>query len=95
VTRTGFRIFLDVGSGFLDDVNRFVLLFDQDAHLRVGVSKITIFRASTYVIEQLRQFSQRAFNLLNVLVPLLNFPVGSLRLAVSVGAHQLQQTVSA
>lgn len=96
VTQACFRIFLDVGSGFLDDIDRFILLFDQDTHLRVNVGKMEITRENicTYIIEQLCQFCESAFYLLDVLVPLLDFPIGSLRLAVSVRIHQLQKTVS-
>jgi hypothetical protein len=52
------------------------------------------FCPSTYIVKQLCQFSKRTLNLLDVLVPLLDFPIGSFRLAVSIGAHQLQRNVS-
>ena len=48
------------------------------------------FGPSTYIVKQLCQFSESTFNLLDVLVPLLDFPIGSFRLAISIRAHQLQ-----
>lgn len=44
VTHTRFRILFDVGCSLLDNVYRFVLLFDQDTHLHVSVRRFTITR---------------------------------------------------
>jgi len=49
VTQACFRIFLYMSGSLLDNIDRFVLLFDQDTHLYVGVRRFTIARETIHV----------------------------------------------
>lgn len=49
VTQASFRILLDMSGSLLDDIDCFVLLFDQDTHLDVDVRRFMIAREINHV----------------------------------------------
>ena len=93
----GFCVFLNLSCGYLDGIDRVILLSDEDIHLRRHVnprfgegSRGT----SAHIIEQLGQLGERAFNLSYVFMPFLNFAICRTGLSITCGGCKLQDSLS-
>jgi hypothetical protein len=76
----------------LDVVYRLVLLSDQDAHLKSHVSEgIGEQEKGAYVIEQLSELLERALNLLDVFLTILDFLVCCSGLTIPGRARKLSR----
>ena len=81
-------VLLDVVCLSLDCVDDFILLFNQDAHLRSNQEGNSHRQDKTYVIKQLSKLSERLFDTLDVFMSLLHFTIGTLGVG-ELGVHEL------